>query len=131
MNGKRILVVDDEPHITRVTKLCLERAGFEVEVAPDGLEALELLKWRPFHAVVTDIMMPRMAGRELCERIRERMPDLSIPLFVVTSSSEDEHREWARELDHTWFLEKPLSPRQLVREVCQALGVEPESEAVE
>ena len=123
MSGKSILVVDDEPYVTRVTRLCLERAGYNVEVVPDGREALELLHWRQFDAIVTDIMMPRMSGRELCLAIRERMPDLDIPLLVMTSSSGDEHREWAGQLSKTEFLEKPLSPRLLLERLEQVLGV--------
>ncbi len=119
---RSVLVVDDEPYVTRVTRLCLERAGYEVEVVADGKEALELLRWRQFDAVITDIVMPRMSGRELCTTIRESMPELDLPLLVLTSSSEEEHRDWARELPRTELLEKPVSPRQLVERLAELLG---------
>jgi CheY-like chemotaxis protein len=119
---KSILVVDDEPHMTRVKKLSLERAGYQVEVARDGEEALEKLSLRPFDAVVTDLMMPRLNGRKLCEQIQEKMPERRPFIFVVTSSSQDEHREWASQLPRTEFLEKPLSLRHLVSRLRHHLG---------
>ncbi len=116
-----VLIVDDEPHISRVTRHCLERAGYEVEIAPDGREALELLEWREFDAVVTDIMMPRMGGRELCQTIRQRWPDRCLPIFVITSSIEQEHRDWASEISDAEFIEKPVSMQILTARLRQVL----------
>jgi CheY-like chemotaxis protein len=111
---RSILVVDDEVFVTRVAKLALERAGYHVEVAADGEEALRSLGERRFDAVVTDLMMPRMNGRELCLAIHEHLAEQELLIFVATSSSEEEHRDWARELPRTEFLEKPLSLRWLI-----------------
>ncbi len=112
-----ILVVDDEMFVTRVTKLSLEKAGYDVEVASDGEEALRVLRERHFDAVITDLMMPRMSGRELCLALHEEMPERELMIFIATSSSEAENRDWARELPNTLFLEKPLSLRRLVGEL--------------
>ena len=128
--SKTILIVDDEPQISRVTRHCLERAGYEVEIASNGVEALERLEWREFDAVITDIMMPRMTGRELCFAIRARLPDRKLPIFVMTSSLEEEHRDWAQEVSDTVFLEKPVGLRQLIRrleEVLEPAAKEPEA----
>ncbi len=111
---RSILVVDDEAFVTRVTKLCLERAGYDVSVASDGEEALRMLHEHRFDAVITDLMMPRMDGRELCRVIHEQLPGDELLIFVATSSSEQEHRDWARELPRMVFLEKPLSLRRLI-----------------
>lgn len=111
---RSILVVDDEAFVTRVTKLALERAGYHVEVAADGEEALGRLGKRLFDVVITDLIMPRMNGRELCLAIHEQFTDQELLIFVATSSSEEEHRDWARELPRTEFLEKPLSLRRLI-----------------
>ena len=117
-----LLVVDDEPRVSRVTKLCLERAGYDVEVAFDGAEALEKLVARPFDALITDLVMPRMTGRELCERIEETLRDRKFPIFVVTSSPEEEHREWAARMERVEFFEKPLSLRHLIARLEHHLG---------
>ncbi len=112
-----ILVVDDEMFVTRVTKLSLEQAGYDVEVASDGEEALRVLRERHFDAVITDLMMPRMSGRELCLALHEEMPERELLILIATSSSEEENRNWARNLPNTLFLEKPLSLRRLVAEL--------------
>jgi CheY-like chemotaxis protein len=91
---KRILVVDDEPHIIRLLKLALEKEDFAV--------------------LITDIDMPRMSGRELCMRIEQEIPDRRFIIFVLTSGAGLEHRHWTAGIDNLVFLEKPLSIRKLL-----------------
>jgi len=110
---QKILLVDDQPHIIRVIRLSLERRGYEVHVASDGAEALEKLCRTHFDILITDFEMPRMDGRQLCDKLRSTLPDLKPFTFVVTAETNPELREWARGLDDTEFLEKPLSLRQL------------------
>ncbi len=119
---KRILFVDDEPHVNRVAQLSLERAGYEVELACDGVEGLEKLLAGDYNVLITDMMMPRMTGRELCEAIEEQIPDRKFFIFIVTSRSEDEHREWAERLPRAEFIEKPLSLRHLISRLRHHLG---------
>ena len=110
---KRILLVDDEPHIIRVMKLALEREGYEVDIAPNGLEALNKLRQQTPDIMITDIAMPRMTGEELCKQIANEMPDREFLIVVTTSRTEIEHRDWSREIDNLLFLEKPVSTRKL------------------
>jgi CheY-like chemotaxis protein len=112
---KRVLIVDDEPHVVRVLQMTLERAGYRVESALNGQQALERITENEFDAVVTDIQMPRMTGLELCERIDGIFPERRFPIIVMTSLVEREHRQWAAGLPRVEFMEKPLSPRMLVR----------------
>lgn len=114
MNKRMILLVDDEPHVIRVLRLMLEREGYEVASANDGNEALEKMRARRPDVMVSDIQMAGMDGRELCRTVRARYPDEPFPIFVMTSMTASGEREWVRELAHVDFLEKPLSPRQLV-----------------
>ncbi len=118
---KRILFVDDEPHVSRVAQLSLERAGYEVELASDGLEGLEKLLAEPYDVLITDMMMPRMNGRELCEAIQEQIPERKFFIFVITSRSEPEHRAWAESLPRAEFIEKPLSLSHLISRLRQHL----------
>ena len=110
----RILIADDEPHVIRVLKMALERAGYEVDSAPNGQVALERIKAGHPDVLVTDIQMPLMSGRELCESIQDEMPDRKFLIFVVTSRTEVEHREWSSSMSNLRFLEKPVSVRKLV-----------------
>ncbi|MEE8558630.1 MAG: response regulator [Myxococcota bacterium] len=111
---KSILVVDDEPHVNRVMKLRLEEVGYRVEIASNGEEALEKLREESFDAMITDVLMPRMTGRELCQRIRKELPDVDLLIFVITSSSEIEHRDWVKEVPRAELIEKPVSPKRLI-----------------
>jgi DNA-binding response OmpR family regulator len=110
----RILIVDDEPHVTRVLSLCLTRAGYDVDHAPDGAAALEKIGARPPDFLITDVNMPGMGGEQLCRAIHAQYPDRRFPILVMTSMTARENREWASKIPNTEFLEKPLSPRSLI-----------------
>ena len=111
---KRILIAEDEAYVARVLKLNLERAGYQVEQVSNGQAALERAKAAPPDVLITDIQMPVMTGRELCARIQEEIPERRFLIFVVTSRTEVEHREWSRRIGNLMFLEKPLSIRNLL-----------------
>jgi len=114
MSKRTILIVDDEAHVIRVLRLMLEREGYEVHSAADGSEALGKMSARLPDVMISDIQMDGMNGRELCRTVRERYPDAAFPILVMTSMTASAEREWVRGLAKVEFLEKPLSPRQLV-----------------
>jgi len=114
MNSKRILIVDDQPHVIRVLKMALEKAGYQVEEAGNGQQALEVIRANPPDLLISDIDMPRMNGRELCSRIMEEMPDRKFGIYILTARAEDEHRFWSSAMGNLDFLEKPVSIRKLL-----------------
>lgn len=114
MSKRRILIVDDEAHVIRVLRLMLEREGYLVDGAADGTEALAKMDAQLPDVLVTDIQMEGMNGRELCRAARARYPGNRFLILVMTSMTASEERVWVRELAQVEFLEKPLSPRQLV-----------------
>lgn len=116
---KQILIVDDEPHVSRVLKLMLERAGYAVRTEPDGQAALASILASPPDAMVTDIQMPRLSGREMMKMLHELVPERGFPVIVMTSMTAREEREWVREMAGVEFLEKPVSPRQLIARLNQ------------
>ena len=118
---KKIVIVDDEPHVLRVLKLSLEKEGYSVETCANGKEALASLEQGYPDILITDIQMPQMTGEELCMHIQEHMPDRNFLIFVLTSRTEIEHRQWSREVDNLLFLEKPISIRNLVENVGEEL----------
>jgi CheY-like chemotaxis protein len=120
----RVVVCDDHPHVRRVLQLRLEQAGFDVELATNGREALQCVRrWAP-QALITDITMPEMGGEELCRLLHAegRLPALRV--LVVTSRSDRQSRAWVEGLPGVTLLEKPLSPRQVRDWVLEQLGVE-------
>jgi len=130
MTKRTILIVDDEAHVIRVLRLMLEREGYRVISANDGNEALaKLAEGRP-DAMISDIQMAGMNGRDLCCTVRGRYPDESFLILVMTSMTAAEERSWVRSLSNVEFLEKPLSPRQLVARLAahfNARTTEPET----
>lgn len=114
MSARRILLVDDEPHVLRVLRLALEREGYAVTTASDGHAALACMAEQLPDVLISDIQMDGMDGRTLCPLARATYPDHPFLILVMTSMTALDERAWARALANTEFLEKPLSPRQLV-----------------
>lgn len=114
MTLKNILIVDDEPHVLRVLKLSLEREGYAVEVCATGREALQRVDDNYPDVLITDIHMPHMDGRELCQAIQQQIPKRKFAIYILTSRTEIEHRDWSRNIDNLLFMEKPVSIRDLV-----------------
>ncbi|MBC7603203.1 MAG: response regulator, partial [Ramlibacter sp.] len=120
-----VLVVDDSITVRRVTQRLLQREGYRVALAADGLQALERLADEKPTVVLSDIEMPRMDGFDLARNIRgdSRLKDL--PIIMITSRIAEKHREHAMELGVDHYLGKPYSEEELlglVRSYC-AVGV--------
>jgi len=132
---RTILVVDDERHVARVLSVALERAGYAVETASNGEEAVYKLVEQKPDALLTDIMMPRMNGRELVAVVRKHFPQNQPPIVVMTSSLELEHRDWAKEYSNLYFIEKPVSPRRIIQilgeHFCGIETEEPDHESLQ
>jgi len=114
---KKILIADDEPHVLRVLKMSLEKEDYEVDICANGMEALSMIEAQAPDILITDIQMPLMTGEELCRHIEEYMPNRNFLIFVLTSRTEIEHREWLRNIHNLLFLEKPISIRNLVEKL--------------
>jgi CheY-like chemotaxis protein len=121
---KRILIVDDHAPVIRVLKLGIEDAGYEVDTASNGSECLVKLCESHPDFLVTDIDMPRMSGKELCQAIEEQFPNRTFPIVVLTSRTEMEHRDWTRAIDNLTFMEKPVSVRRLLSHIGSCLAEE-------
>ncbi|WP_066255875.1 hybrid sensor histidine kinase/response regulator [Hydrogenophaga flava] len=109
-----VLVVDDSITVRRVTQRLLQREGYRVTLAADGLQALERLQQERPTVVLSDIEMPRMDGFDLVRNIRNdpRLSDL--PVIMITSRIAEKHREHARELGVDHYLGKPYSEDELL-----------------
>ena len=117
--SRRVLVVDDEPHVTRLVQQRLSAEGYEVKTASNGLKALqEMESDGPFDAVVTDYNMPKMDGRQLTESIRERYAGQAIYIFLVTARLEQPLRDWAESRPTVTYIEKPVS----LQDLCDRLS---------
>ena len=114
----RVLVVDDEPQITRVLKTVLSSQGYDVRTAADGESALAGFKeWSP-ELVITDLYMPHMDGVELCRRIREVS---SVPIIVLSVKGEEQSKVEALDSGADDYVTKPFGIDELMARVRAAL----------
>ncbi|GEP63862.1 DNA-binding response regulator [Clostridium beijerinckii] len=112
MNNKfKILVVDDEQNILDVIKAYLEKDGFDVITAMDGKSALDIYSNENIHLIVLDLMLPKMTGEEVCNRIRVIS---SIPIIMLTAKSEENEKIEGISMGADDYLTKPFSVRELV-----------------
>ena len=108
---RRILVVEDEAQTRSVVEAYLEREGYWVTGAGDGLQALEAFAAHRYDGVVLDLNLPKVPGEEVCQRIR----DVSdVPIIMLTAKGAEEERIAGLDLGADDYLVKPFSPRELV-----------------
>ena len=109
-----VLVVDDSITVRRVTQRLLQREGYRVEVASDGLQALEKLQGARPAVVLSDIEMPRMDGFDLARNIRADARLHDLPIIMITSRIAQKHREHAQQIGVNHYLGKPYSDEELL-----------------
>ena len=117
--SKRILTIDDSKTMRDMLMLTLVEAGFDVTQAVDGQDGLEVLEGMPSKpdVIITDINMPRMDGYEVIRNLRKNPAHKSTPILVLTTESEAEKKNLAREAGATGWMVKPFDPERLVATV--------------
>ncbi len=119
---KKILLVDDEHYILRVMQLALSRHGYAVSTAINGVEGLQKYNDENPDAIIVDIDMPRMDGRELCSAILAENPHPACKIFISTGSALHGLRAWAAQFEQIMFMEKPISIRTVADRLARHLG---------
>ncbi len=125
---KKILVVDDEPDFASIVQGNLEKEGFEVEVAYNGVEGLEKVKANPPDAIVLDVMMPEKDGYEMCKDLKEDEKLANIPVLLLTAVADhvsstrySHYGGMSTEADD--YLPKPASAEQITESIKGLLGI--------
>ncbi|MFD7690485.1 response regulator transcription factor [Streptomyces sp. NPDC059781] len=116
--GARVLVVDDDPTVAEIVTGYLDRAGYVVDRAGDGPDALARAAAHWPDLVVLDLMLPGMDGLEVCRRMRGRGP---VPVIMLTARGDEEDRVLGLEVGADDYVTKPFSPRELVLRVESVL----------
>lgn len=125
MSKQTILIADDELHLTHIVGLKLRQAGFEVLIANNGEEGLELAAQSKPDLVITDYQMPRVDGFEMCVQLYESPATAQTPVIMLTARG---HKLAPGQLQQTniqRLMEKPFSARELVGTVKELLGMLP------
>jgi len=110
MDKPRALVVDDEPQMVTIVAYALETQGFEVITAHDGEQALRKIETEKPDLIVLDVMLPRVDGFEICQRVRE---NTTLPVILLTARKEEEDIIRGLELGADDYITKPFHPREL------------------
>ena len=119
-----IVVADDSISVRKFVGRMLEKNGYRIKLAADGLEAAELIAQHGCHLVITDLEMPRMTGYELMVQLRQSPTTRRIPVLVVTSRAGAKHKDRAMKEGASAFLTKPVQEDQLISAVEQLMGTE-------
>jgi len=112
---KQILIADDSESIREILTFSLERAGFQVFVATDGLDAFRFLDGRKIDLLLTDYHMPNVNGLELISRVRKTEAYKYLPILVLTTEKQFDIVREAREAGATGWLMKPFSTEKLIQ----------------
>jgi DNA-binding response OmpR family regulator len=108
--GKRILIVDDEPAIIKGLSFSLKQDGYEIDSAADGEEAVEKFNSNPYDLIILDVMLPRLNGLEVLERIREQS---RIPVIMLTAKGEDMDKILGLDYGADDYITKPFNILEL------------------
>jgi chemosensory pili system protein ChpA (sensor histidine kinase/response regulator) len=127
---KLVVLVDDSISVRKFVGRMLEKAGYRVKLAADGLEALEIVTQTRCDLVVTDLEMPRTNGYELLSHLRQDAQTRNIPVMVVTSRAGAKHRDRAMKEGAMAFLTKPVQEDQFIAAVAKLIG-SPAGQALE
>ena len=118
----RILIVDDEPNIVLALELLMKREGYEIRTVGDGERAVEAAgTFRP-DLILLDVMMPRMDGYEVCQRIRADASLKDIAIVMLTAKGREVEREKGLALGADLYITKPFSTREVVIKVKEVLA---------
>ncbi|MFM2313061.1 MAG: hypothetical protein RLZZ04_2337 [Cyanobacteriota bacterium] len=119
---KTILVVDDSINVRRYLSLTLEKAGYRVEQAKDGLEALDkLMNGLMVQGVISDVEMPRLDGYGFLVAVKERPELANLPVAMLTSRNNDKHRKLAMDLGASAYFSKPYNEQELLQQLAEIL----------
>jgi len=117
--AERILVVEDDHAVQKALRRLFEAEGYGVQIAPDGNSAVETFKTSAPSAVVLDLRLPGLSGREVCREFKQNSP--AVPIIVLSATSDVSDKVLLLELGADDYVTKPFSPRELLARVRAAL----------
>lgn len=112
-----ILLVDDEPMIFEALSKALKTRGFNVEIAYDGLEAIESVKKIKPGLILLDLYLPKLSGLRVCESLQKDIDTSNIPIIILSALDSDQNREAARGFGVKDFLSKPFKVEEVLEKI--------------
>ncbi len=122
MPGKKILVVEDDALIRELDRINLESAGFEVVLATDGFQGLEMARTENPDLIVLDIMLPKMDGFKVCRILKFDDKYKHIPIIMLTARIQEVDKETGFKTGADGYMTKPFEPEELIKKINQVLA---------
>lgn len=125
--SKKLLIVDDEPHIRLLLEQTLEELeDYDVEIltATNGLEALETIQREKPNLVFLDVMMPKMNGYEVCQTVKGDARLSDVYIIMLTAKGQEFDRDRGKDVGADIYMTKPFDPDEILEKSCEILGIE-------
>lgn len=122
MPNNKILIIDDSPLITDMTKEMLEAGGYQVIIANDGMAGLEKAREEKPNLILLDVMMPKMDGFQVCRMLKFDEDYKDIPIIMLTARGQAKDKEMGTQVGANDFITKPYQPEDLLAKVKKYLG---------
>jgi DNA-binding response OmpR family regulator len=119
---KRILVVDDDPYILMSLEFLMKKNGYDVMVARNGTEAMELVEKQVPDLVILDIMMPDVDGYEICRRIKKSPKHSHTKIVFISAKTKEADIQKGYDLGASLYIKKPFSTREMVKQIKELLA---------
>ena len=120
--GKKILIADDEPNIVVSLEFLMKQRGYDIRVVNDGAEALKAVaEFRP-DLILLDVMMPRVSGYDVCQKVRENPDWQGIKIIMLSAKGRDIEVSKGMAVGADAYVTKPFSTRDLIAKVGEMLG---------
>jgi len=121
-NGRKILVVDDEPNVVKSLTFVLRKEGYDVSSAANGEDAMIKIQQSKPNLMFLDVMMPKKNGYEVCQEVKSNSSLSDIHIIILTAKGQEADREKGLNAGADEFMTKPFSPMMVVDKVKELLG---------
>lgn len=124
---KKLLIVDDEPHIRLLLEQTLEELedyGVEIFTATNGLEALEMIQSEKPNLVFLDVMMPKMNGYDVCQKVKGELGMTDVYIIMLTAKGQEFDRSRGKDVGADIYMTKPFDPDEILEKSYEILGIE-------
>jgi two-component system alkaline phosphatase synthesis response regulator PhoP len=124
---KKLLIVDDEPHIRLLLEQTLEELedkDVELLIATNGLEALETIQRERPDLVFLDVMMPKMDGIDVCQKVKGELGITDVFIIMLTAKGQEFDRSRGKDVGADIYMTKPFDPDEILEKSCEILGIE-------
>jgi len=119
---KRILIIDDEAGFSRAIKYALEKEGYEVLTASNGLQGLMTAQKEKIDLLILDVMLPGLDGYEVCNRLRSDPETANLPIIMLSAKGQDADRTTGLQVGASEYLSKPIENATLLGKISSWLG---------